>query len=580
MSQQPDLTSTQPVSGGSTSWTGPVTIDLTGKTLGDYEVDRLLGRGGMGEVYLARQISLDRQVAFKVLRADLLTNPISLSRFEAEAGAAAKINHPNIVHIYQLGTIQGLRYIAMEYVAGTNLRDYIVRKGGLELAPALSIMRQAAMAVGAAGEIGLVHRDIKPENILLTRKGQAKVADFGLCRSLNAESVKLTQHGVALGTPMYMSPEQVQGREVDHRSDLYSLGVTFFYMLAGEAPFHGDNPIAVALKHVHERPPNLLDIRPDLPVDVVAMIQKLMAKDPAKRYSSAGELLKELTRLRSLYASGALTQSMTAEPVPFDVPTLPESKPRGAAATPPTAPQTLATTPAQPSVPEAATDQDQDQGTAPRVFWTRPRFAALLVLAAILGGLWGWKGRAPDLLAAGSPGPNGPPGLWLEPAWTDVPRQATPAAQYRHAQFAARRAELVAAWLAVPGHFPGATDWSFRAYVQVAREFFRGHDSARLRALAEDLNRSESRRDAQLARVAHAATLPAGADEDFLADFFDINPAAMDPGVRELALEVLGQRRQANPDGPAAKRMLALQTELLTALQIERLEPIVPARSR
>ena len=150
----------------------PRARDLTGADLGDFQVSRLLGRGGMGEVYLARQVSLNREVALKVLRPDLLDNKTYLSRFEAEAWSAAKLNHPNIVHIYTFGAVEGLRFIAMEYVQGTNLREYIERKGPPDLPQSLSIMRQTGAAVGAAGEVGLVHRDIKPENLLLTRKGQ------------------------------------------------------------------------------------------------------------------------------------------------------------------------------------------------------------------------------------------------------------------------------------------------------------------------------------------------------------------------------------------------------------------------
>ncbi|HEX8204282.1 MAG TPA: serine/threonine-protein kinase, partial [Isosphaeraceae bacterium] len=209
------------------------THDLTGRALGDFRVERRLGQGGMGEVYLAHQVSLDRKVALKVLRPDLLTNPTVLSRFEAEATAVAKLNHPNIVHVYTLGDVDDLRYIAMEYVPGMNLREFLNRKGPPDLPQALAFMKQAALAIAAAGEVGLIHRDIKPENLLLNRKGQLKVADFGLCREQGDETLHLTQPGVTLGTPLYMSPEQVQGQPLDHRSDLYSLGVTFYHLLAG-----------------------------------------------------------------------------------------------------------------------------------------------------------------------------------------------------------------------------------------------------------------------------------------------------------------------------------------------------------
>src|SRR4051812_31941574 len=267
----------------------PRARDLTGASLGDFQVDRLLGRGGMGEVYLARQVSLNRAVALKVLRPDLLDNKTYLSRFEAEAWSAAKLNHPNIVHIYTLGEAEGLRYIAMEYVEGSNLRDYIERKGPPGLPQALSIMRQAGAAVGAAGEVGLVHRDIKPENLLLTRKGQVKVADFGLCRDLDSDRHHVTQSGVTMGTPLYMSPGQARGQSMDHRSDLYSLGVTYYHMLAGQPPFKADTAIALALKHVKDTPASLSVHRPDIAPELDRLVLKLMAKAPADRYQSAAE---------------------------------------------------------------------------------------------------------------------------------------------------------------------------------------------------------------------------------------------------------------------------------------------------
>src|SRR5947209_12549494 len=272
------------------SWDVPPTRDLTGVTLGDFQVERLLGRGGMGEVYLARQISLNRPVALKVLRPDLLTKPTYLSRFEAEATLVAKLNPPNVVHIYTLGCVDSIRFIAMEYVQGTNLRDYFLKKGALDLPLALSIMKQAGVAVGAAGELGLVHRDIKPENLLLTRKGQVKVADFGLCRDQDSDSTHLTQPGITLGTPQYMSPEQAQGHALDHRSDLYSLGITFYHMLAGEPPFKADSPLALALKHVKDTPVDLSVRRHDLPPDLCKLVMRLIEKDPAQRYQSASEM--------------------------------------------------------------------------------------------------------------------------------------------------------------------------------------------------------------------------------------------------------------------------------------------------
>ncbi len=283
--------------------------DLTGVLLGDFQVEKLLGRGGMGEVYLATQVSLDRPVALKVLVSDFANNPTYLARLRSEATAVAKLNHPNIVHVYTLGCVDDVHFIAMEYVQGTNLRDYIVKKGPLELPLAYSVMKQTAQAIGAAGEIGLIHRDVKPENILLTKKGRVKVADFGLCRDQDAGGAHITQSGVTMGTPLYMSPEQAQGHPVDHRSDLYSLGVTFYHMLAGVAPFHADTVLALALKQVREKPRSMLVHRPELPVELDRLVLKLMAKDPKDRYQSAAELLAELARLKEalqIVATGAV----------------------------------------------------------------------------------------------------------------------------------------------------------------------------------------------------------------------------------------------------------------------------------
>src|SRR5688572_20078172 len=185
--------------------------DLTGRTLGDFHLIRKLGQGGMGQVYLARQTSLKRQVAVKILKSELAANETSLRRFQQEAEAVARINHANIVQVYFIGQADGLHYMALEYVEGKNLRDYLSRKGAPDLPIALNIMRQVALALQRASELGFVHRDIKPENILLTRKGEVKVADFGLsrCFAPDAQPLNITQSGVTMGTPLYMSPEQV-----------------------------------------------------------------------------------------------------------------------------------------------------------------------------------------------------------------------------------------------------------------------------------------------------------------------------------------------------------------------------------
>jgi serine/threonine-protein kinase len=266
-----------------------------GQTVGDFRIVRRLGQGGMGQVFLAEQLSLKRKVALKFLRADLVANPSALGRFRAEAEAVAKINHANIVQVYTLGEHAGQQFMALEYVEGMNLRDYLARKGPLDLPRALIVMRQVAAALQRASEAGVVHRDIKPENILLTRSGEVKVADFGLSRLFGQQDqLNLTQSGTTMGTPLYMSPEQVQGKAVDPRSDIYSFGVTCYHMLAGRPPFSGTNAFDVALKHVNETPPPLGDARPDLPADVVALVHGMLSKDPAQRPQTGRAVLKEL----------------------------------------------------------------------------------------------------------------------------------------------------------------------------------------------------------------------------------------------------------------------------------------------
>ncbi len=280
--------------------------DLTGRVLGDFQLIRCLGQGGMGHVYLARQLSLKRQVAVKILRTDLAANDTALQRFRQEAEAVARITHSNIVQVYSIDQADGLHYMALEYVEGRNLRDFINRKGPPDIAVAITIMRQVAAALQRASELGFVHRDIKPENILLTKRGEVKVTDFGLSRCFASEQpLNITQSGVTMGTPLYMSPEQVQGHAVDPRSDIYSFGITCYHMLAGEPPFKGQTPFEVALQHVQNEAPPLAEIRPDLPPDLCAIVHKMMAKKPEDRYQTGREVLRDLNRLKDSLATTA-----------------------------------------------------------------------------------------------------------------------------------------------------------------------------------------------------------------------------------------------------------------------------------
>lgn len=266
--------------------------------VGEFKILRRLGQGGMSDVYLAEQTSLKRNVAVKILKKELLSDPSSIQRFKTEATAAAGLNHPNIVQVYTIGEWKGLHYMVQEYVPGQNIREYINRHGAPDCDVALNILRQISAALIRSGQSGIVHRDIKPENILINQKGEIKVADFGLAKLLqNEKDSRLTEAGMTMGTPMYMSPEQIRGLNVDHRSDLYSLGVTAYHILSGETPFKGKEPLAIAMGHLNESAIPLEHLRPDLPLQLCKVIGKLMLKNKEERYQSAAALLKDLKRI-------------------------------------------------------------------------------------------------------------------------------------------------------------------------------------------------------------------------------------------------------------------------------------------
>jgi len=279
--------------------------DGSAATLGDFQLLRSLGEGTTGRVYLAEQLSLHRKVALKVLRSDLSTDPVSLKRFQAEAEAIARLPHANIVQIYAVGAIDGLSFMALEYVDGKDLRAYLPQQGRLRLATALAILRQIAAALQRAHEGGVIHRDIKPANVLVTRRGEAKVTDFGLSRCLasNPQATALTQAGELLGTPLYMSPEQVRGQTLDPRTDLYSLGATAYHLLSGQPPFTGQNAFDVAIQHVEGQTVPLHQLRADLPAALCAVIHRMMAKNPDERYQTGQDVVKELRRATEPRAS-------------------------------------------------------------------------------------------------------------------------------------------------------------------------------------------------------------------------------------------------------------------------------------
>lgn len=278
--------------------------DLTDKHLGEFHLLRKLGSGGMADVFLAEQTSLQRYVAVKVMKPALMAHSGQdmVSRFKQEAMMAAGLNHPNIVQVYTIGQEGSLHYIAQEFVQGKDLASIIRERGKPDLSSALHVIRQVAAALKAAGQAGIVHRDIKPENILVTKKGEVKVADFGLAQL--GEKTSGAKEGVTMGTPLYMSPEQVSGRELDPRSDVYSFGVTCYQLLCGETPFRGSTPIAIAMQHLKASPPPLKEKNPALPDILCRVVHRMMAKRRSLRYQSADEVLEDLKKLITAHKQG------------------------------------------------------------------------------------------------------------------------------------------------------------------------------------------------------------------------------------------------------------------------------------
>lgn len=289
-----------------------------GQLFGDFKLLKRLGVGGMAEVWLAEQAKPRRRVAVKFMHPDLMGDPLYVKRFEREADAAAGLTHPNIVQVFSTGTIDNQHYIVQEYVEGHTLRDYLKKLASqnkkISINAALQVMRQTASALETAAEQGIVHRDIKPENIMLTEKGVVKVADFGLAQfDTGGEKLNLTQADTTMGTPLYMSPEQIRAEKLDQRSDLYSFGVTCYHMLCGQPPFKGDTAMSVAVQHLNDTPPALMDRRSDLPKPLVDLVHKLLRKKPEDRYQSFTEVLEDIRTLSKANKTGTLAEVAIAD---------------------------------------------------------------------------------------------------------------------------------------------------------------------------------------------------------------------------------------------------------------------------
>src|SRR5580700_999428 len=270
---------------------------------GRYELDGIVGRGGMAEVFRARDIRLDRIVGVKTLRDDLARDQTFQARFRREAQSAASLNHPSIVAVYDTGedmaTGVPVPYIVMEYVDGRTVRDLL--QDGHRLLPerSLEIIDGVLRALDYSHQAGIVHRDIKPGNVMVTRNGDIKVMDFGIARAMSDAQATMTQTAQVIGTAQYLSPEQARGERVDSRSDLYSTGCLLYELLTGRPPFTGDSPVAIAYQHVRENPVPPSRVDPDVPPWADAIVLKAMAKSPADRYQTAGDMRADLQRAAS-----------------------------------------------------------------------------------------------------------------------------------------------------------------------------------------------------------------------------------------------------------------------------------------
>lgn len=264
-----------------------------GQTLaGRYKIERELGRGGMGAVFLARDTQLGELVALKVISPHLSGDPASAERFRREASAARKVTHPNVIRIYDIGEEQGILFLSMEFFSGMTLMELLVRRGPPPLAEARSILEQIADGLFAVHQAGIVHRDLKPQNVLINEARQIKLIDFGLAKSAFFHGMTAT--GLILGTPEYMAPEQIRGQAVDARSDVYAFGCVAYHLLCGVPPFRGDSPIAVGFLHCNQAPEPPRRLRPEIPEATEAALLKALSKEPSQRFVDMEEMKRAL----------------------------------------------------------------------------------------------------------------------------------------------------------------------------------------------------------------------------------------------------------------------------------------------
>jgi predicted Ser/Thr protein kinase len=284
---------------------------MENRILGRCRLVRKIGEGGMGVVWLARHEMLQKDVAVKVLPESFSANGEAVQRFLREARSAARLEHPNVVQVLDAGSADGVHFIVMQYVDGTDLDKIVQKRGRLSVADSLAVAKRVALALAAAHKLGLIHRDIKPSNILITKQGRVRVTDFGLAREVGAGG-SVTATDQIVGTPHYLSPEQARGDALDGRTDLYSLGGTLYTMLTGRPPYQGPTPISIAMKHASakDRPEPIRSLAPDVPEEVEALAGRLMAKDPKDRFQTGDEAASAIDRVKS---GGKATMVTVAE---------------------------------------------------------------------------------------------------------------------------------------------------------------------------------------------------------------------------------------------------------------------------
>ncbi len=498
--------------------------DLSGREIGGYRLLRQLGQGAMAEVYLAEQLSLQRQVAVKVLRSTLANDATYVRRFDQEARAAAQLVNANIVQIYEVGRVEGVHFIAQEYVQGSNLAELLARRGPPTVERTLAILRQVAAALDKAAQQGIVHRDIKPENIMLASSGEVKVADFGLARlfSQDQAATNLTQIGVTMGTPLYMSPEQVEGKPLDPRSDIYSLGVTAYQMLAGEPPFRAETALAIAVQHLKSQPSRLENVRPDLPDAVCRIVHKMLAKDPNERYASPRELLRELRAVSvELYPDSA--GEAYAEPEDDEVAETVEARRH--------ATERLATAMKTTAMPALRRRQ----------MWTGWAVAAAICFAVGVGLAFAFRPR---------------PLVTSEVVEEQVPRYDSAAQQYLFAMMLNDEA----AWRSVGQYFPESDDYVRRAKQGLARLYLQDLDFERALPIFDEFaDMSNVEQEYKAFGLAGQAVVlnrlgDYRASAASLAELFPLRNQLFDRDLRLLVRLTIGRNREALGETQASRQ--------------------------